>query len=121
MSYESRLKAIGIPTLGHRRRRGDLIQYFKFVKGFNKVSWVRTPVTAPSLSTNGPAGAIRGHNIRAERQIVRNCSQRHDFFSNRGVPDWNSLPQSVIEAKTVNAFKNALDTYFSETNSIYVY
>jgi hypothetical protein len=69
MSYESRLKAIGIPTLSHRRRKGDLIHYFKFVKGFNKVSWVRTPITAPSLFTNGPAAAISGHNIRAERQI----------------------------------------------------
>ena len=27
--YEDRLKAIGIPSLSHRRRRGDLIQYFK--------------------------------------------------------------------------------------------
>ena len=114
-----KLKIIGIPSLSHRRLRGGLIQYFKILKGFNKVNWVRLPTSAPSLSSTGPASAIRGHSSRLERQIVRNCTPRHEFLVNRIVSVWNSLPQSVIETRTVNSFKAALDKHLSKTDLIY--
>ena len=36
MSYSERLKFTGLTSLEDRRDRGDLIEVFKFVKGFSK-------------------------------------------------------------------------------------
>jgi len=34
------------------------------------------------------------------------------FFSQRAVKDWNPLPQEVMDATTVNQFKNRLDKFW---------
>ena len=39
-----------------------------------------------------------------------------NFFSNHVMRQWNSLPHSIIEAKTVNAFKSSLDKVNMEAN-----
>ena len=36
-SYEEKLKKVGLTTLTERRERGDAIETFKTLKGFNKV------------------------------------------------------------------------------------
>ena len=33
------------------------------------------------------------------------------FFSNRVVDQWNTLPHDVVTAKSLNIFKNKLDTF----------
>ncbi len=35
-------------------------------------------------------------------------------FSVRVVETWNSLPSNVVEAPSVNTFKNRLDTFWSK-------
>ena len=43
-TYEERLNAAGLTSLGDRRRRGDLIEAFKTMRGMNRVerdSWFR--------------------------------------------------------------------------------
>jgi len=37
---------------------------------------------------------------------------RSSFFSVRVINDWNSLPQSVIDANSPNQFKNLLDRHY---------
>jgi hypothetical protein len=44
---------------------------------------------------------------------------RSNFFSERVVSLWNSLPDSVVQAPIVNAFKNRLDAHWSNLPSIY--
>jgi len=34
---------------------------------------------------------------------------------------WNSLPPSVVQAETVNTFKNRLDKYWSRQEVLYNY
>jgi len=34
---------------------------------------------------------------------------RQNFFSRRVIDEWNKLPQEVVDAPTINAFKNRLD------------
>ena len=36
---------------------------------------------------------------------------RKFFFSQRVVNEWNLLPQEVVDATSVNQFKNRLDTF----------
>ena len=40
LKYEDRLSVIDIQSLATRRRRGDLIQYFKIYQGIKKVNWI---------------------------------------------------------------------------------
>jgi hypothetical protein len=110
LPYEERLKKLDILSLEERRVRGDLIQYFKFYKGFNKVNWFHTMIPLHSLSTDGPAGATRGGNHRLVKQLTK-LDSRANFLSNRVVNEWNKLPTEVVESKSVNQFKNRLDKF----------
>ena len=55
----------------------------------------------------------RGHMFKLEK---RRCSKslRQKFFSMRVVNDWNNLPSSVVEAPSLNSFKNRLDAYWRD-------
>ena len=51
---------------------------------------------------------LRGHEKKLFLYRSRlNC--RKSFFSQRAIIEWNRLPQNVVNAKTVNSFKNRLD------------
>ena len=111
LKYDERLSALGIQSLATRRRRGDLIQYFKIYHGINKVNWINPIKLAPALSTAGPASGLRGSHLRIARQKVINCAPREHFLTNRIVDDWNNLPIDVVNARSTNAFKNKLDKF----------
>jgi len=56
----------------------------------------------------------RGNALKLETVRAKYDKRKH-FFSDRIVSVWNSLPDSVIEVESVNAFKNALDNSLTET------
>ena len=109
MNYSQRLAKLNLTTLKERRERGDLIQHFKSVKGINTIKWYHPNQYAPSSTAQGPARNLRGHNQKLNRQFVRSCDQRNNFFTNRIVPFWNALSPHAIESKTTNQFKNRID------------
>jgi hypothetical protein len=109
LSYPERLKALNLTTLETRRQRGDAIQFYKLANGFNKVNWHHPNPITNSISLDGPAGNIRGEKHRLSRQFTGNCPPRENFFSNRVVPIWNSLPTATIKANSVDIFKSNYD------------
>ena len=50
----------------------------------------------------------RGHSLRIWGRPFRMEIRRY-FFTQRVVSLWNSLPQEVVDAKTLNLFKRQLD------------
>ena len=105
LSYEDRLKATGLMTLEDRRKRGDMIEVFKFLKDINKTDSGQWFHLANNVRT-------RGHRLK----LVKNRSRldiRKNFFSQRVVNDWNSLPEVVVEAESINSFKNRYDKFVS--------
>ena len=118
LKYEERLKKMGLTTLSERRMRGDLIEMFKVMRCNSQITWNRGPKLTITNNSNTPAGSLRGHKLRLVRetfparlsndhaQAVRN---RHNFFLNRVIPYWNKLPEHVVWAKSVDAFKKSLD------------
>ena len=62
----------------------------------------------------------RGH---IKKLVVRRC--RYDVrkysFSNMITNIWNSLPDEIISAPTVNTFKNRLDRFWAEQEVYYNY
>ena len=97
-----------LTTLKDRRVRGDLIQWYKIVKGFDKVSWINEP------RLGHPRMGVRSQYIL---ENVNNCLQRKRFFTNRVTEVWNKLPDSVVEAPTVNSFKERLDVHLRSCHS----
>ena len=99
--YEDRLRFTKLPSMEYRRKRGDMIECFKIMNGL-----VRMETT--ELFTPIPSSITRGHNKRVLRQ-KSNKAARAMSFSQRTIRDWNILPKNVVEAPSVNAFKNRLD------------
>ena len=114
LPYKERLRLLNLPTLKHRRRRGDLIEAYKMMSGIYDQSSV------PSFDSHPCNNPTRGHSLKIRRPISKtNLGQNR--FTSRVVNDWNSLPEEVIKAETVNAFKNSLDDFFSNDASVYDY
>ena len=44
---------------------------------------------------------------------------RGNFYANRVVDQWNGLPDSVVLAPSINAFKSCLDKHWSNLPSLY--
>ena len=103
--YNARCEKLGLQRLEERRRPGELIQFYKIQRGFDEVSWSRSLLTAPPRLDR---------RARFRREIIRSCSQRHNFFTNRVVSDWNELPCSLVGLNRVEEFKRGLDEWFKE-------
>ena len=95
--YENRLE--------ERRTRGDLIQIFKILNGFEKIDLVNGVNFAKSLTLN----LRRKNNMRLTRELVKRGSHRHNFLTNRVVAKWNCLSQDTVSAKSTNSFKSEID------------
>ncbi len=67
LDYNERLEQLGLTTLETRRQRGDLIQTFKIIRGFEKVEFNKPIELKSSFKLDGPAGSIRGHRLRIEQ------------------------------------------------------
>ncbi|KAI8481821.1 hypothetical protein Bbelb_404260 [Branchiostoma belcheri] len=106
LPYSTRLQRLKLPTLEYRRQRGDMIQVFKIMKGLERV-----PVSCffePADQT-----ATRGHNLKLKVPLARS-RVRAQGFSVRTIKNWNSLPQEVVAAETVNQFKSRLDSHWEK-------
>jgi len=103
MTYLERLSATGLISMEKRRVRGDLIEAYKILKGKDQVNYKNFFEIQSSSRT-------RGHNCRIVKQRSH-LDIRKYFFSQRVVNAWNKLPQVVVDAESVNSFKNKLDKF----------
>ena len=111
MSYQERLRRIRLPTLRYRRLRGDMIEAYKLLHN------VYDP-TLPSLLSPVKDSTTRGHKLKLPTNRARTNIKAHSF-THRIVSDWNNLPDDVISAPSINAFKNRLDTHWKNHPWLY--
>ena len=112
LEYSNRLKQLGLPSLMCRRERGDLIETFKILKGFERVDRDKFFRVSHNITT-------RGHNLKL---VKAKCSKnvRKNCFSYRMVNRWNKLDKEIVENSTsINMFKNRLDGYLLKTGALY--
>ena len=107
LPYEIRLKRLGIYTQERQRLRGDLIETFKILTGKERIDYKKFLELADATSW------LRWHSLKLYKPRCH-TGLRQNFFSVRVINEWNKLPQSVIEAPSVNAFKIRLDKYWSD-------
>ena len=108
LNYEEKLKKLNLEPLYIRRRKADLILVFKILNGFcnvNKESWFTT-VGNETLRTT----RLNSYNLNLKKQKFR-TEIRKNFFTNRVVDEWNKLPTSVKDSKTVNEFKTKISKH----------
>ena len=111
--YMSRLKDIDIPCLLARRMRGDLIEVYKIL---NKKYDPR--ILSENLFELNTRANTRGNG----RKLVKPSSSttsRKSFFTLRTINDWNSLPSEVVNAPSLNTFKNRLDNFLKNKDLYY--
>ena len=60
------------------------------------------------LTVLPPRGGHRGY---FQRELIKDCNQRYNFFNNRIVNVWNSLPDEIVAATSTNVFKKRLDDF----------
>ena len=101
LEYEERLRTLNLPSLEYRRIRGDMIEVFKIL--YNMYD----PITTHTLFTVD-TNITRGHNLKLKKVSFKTNKYKH-FFTNRVVNLWNSLPEEVVYASSLNVFKNRLD------------
>ena len=105
LSYEGRLRRLNLPSLKHRRRRGDMIFAYKVFS--ERIGLEKEDLFSLSQSS------ARGHNQRViKKKATKLC--RINVFSNRIIDDWNKLPQEIVSATSINSFKNSLDKHWKE-------
>ena len=109
LNYENRLLLTGLTTLEDRRNRGDMIQVFKIVKGLDKLE-------QNNFFALEGTDRTRGHRFKLSKNTSR-LEIRKNFFNQRIVIQWNELPDSVVEAESVNCYKNKLDKCIAERKS----
>ena len=105
VKYEDRLKALKLFPLKYRRLRGDMIEVFKILNGFDRIDFKQFFKYADTVN-------LRGHSKKLFQKPVRLQIRQH-FFSQRVVAKWNSLPETVISSSTILMFKNRLDKFFN--------
>ena len=114
MHYPDRLKQLNLPTLTHRSR-GDMIEMYKLLIG------KYDPQVALTLPKNVTGKYFTRGN--SNKLLVKRCRYelRNNFFSNRIVNMWNSLPDYVVMSDTINTFKNRLDAHRKHRDFLFHY
>ena len=111
LSYKERLTYLKLPSLEYKRVRGDMIEAYKIINN------IYDPLTTSSLLTPQSKSSItrsHGYKLFKERANKKSYSC---FFTHRITNLWNSLPEDVVNAKSLNRFKNNIDKYLK--NHIY--
>ena len=110
LPYPERLRKLKLPSLEHRRKRGDAIEVYKYMHGHYDTK-------SPSLDQNEDK-TTRGHSLKLAKKRPR-INIRGNYFGIRTVNMWNDLPESVVTAPSVDAFKGRLDRHWQNLPSVY--
>ena len=105
LSFEDRLRSLGLPTLKYRRLRGDMIEMFKILRSQYDAR------VANFIKLHNSDNVTRGHQYKLRKEYIR-TSKRKNSFVCRSLNMWNGLQSSVVNAPTVQAFETRLDKHW---------
>ncbi|KFV89624.1 hypothetical protein N327_03599, partial [Fulmarus glacialis] len=101
LSYEERLRELGLFSLGKRRFRENLITAFQYLKGAYKKDGDR-------LFSRACCDRTRGNGFKLKEGRFR-LDIRTTFFTLTVVKHWHRLPREVVDAPSLETFKVRLD------------
>ena len=86
------------------RERSDLVQVYKILHEIDRVE-------KDKLFTMSTYRTTRGHPMKLYKERPR-LNIRANSFSNSVANTWNQLPESVVMAPSLNAFKGRLNAHW---------
>ena len=113
LTYTDRLKHLNLPTLKYRRIRGDMIEVYKILTN-------RYHKDVNLHFERNLDQRTRGH---SQKLVTIRCHYdlRKFSFGVRVINIWNSLPEKVVSADTVQTFKNRLDKFWRNQDIVFNY
>ena len=106
LSYENRLRQLGLYSIAGRLLRSDLIKIWKVFHTENDVG-------LSQIFERQSHTATRGHQFKISVPRCR-LEIRRRFLGTRRVNLWNSLPSEMVESTSIGVFKGFLDARFSD-------
>ena len=103
LPYEERCRHLGLQTLEERRVRGDMIQTYKLLHGYEDIPHSRFF----QLNTN----RLRGHSLKLSKPDHWRTTMRGNCFALRVIDPWNALPETVVTAPSIATFKARYDRH----------
>ena len=102
-----------MPTLKYRRYRGDMIELYKLSHGYydeNSNDFI--------LFRDNRDHHIRGHKFNIYKERFSKDIGKFSF-KGRVTNQWNNLPDVVVEAPSLNSFKNRIDQLWKSKGVIH--